>query len=300
MAADILLSNAFEDFQPDVASPTSGGKDSFGGRVKRILTSAVLLLVAYIIAFLLHQYATGLLCIVYGFHPVISYNHISNLPNDYREWTLWSITIIFSSGPLICLIVGIFFLDFFNSMSGRGTLLRCFTLWCSICFLNLFFSFLLVSPIAVENYSSNLYTGFSIVGAWWRFGRLMMIPLAFVALTGSILVGFLTGTMFLKFSFSKTLIETYSGRRNILFQLYLLPVLLAAPVVLFLSNDKSYLVHVSHLINLFLMSVGMMMGVENISKEMRVYGKDILNAIPVFWLALAGGLISLIVFVLES
>lgn len=299
MAASIFLSNAFEDFQPDVASSTSGMKDTFAGRVKRILTSAVLLIVAYIIAFLLHQYVTGLLCIVYGYNPVISYNHIGNLPNDYKQWTLWSITIIFSCGPLVCLILGIFFLDFFNSMSGSGTLLRFFVLWCAICFLNLFLSFLLVSPIAVENYSSNLYTGFSIVGAWWRMGRLLMLPMAFIAMTGSILVGFLSSSMFVKFSFSKTLIDTFKGRRNILFQLYVAPIFVAAPVVLWLSNDKSYLVHVSHLLNLLLMTVGMFMGAETSSTNARVYGKDVLNTIPVFWIALAGGLITLILTVLE-
>lgn len=299
MAAGILLSNAFEDFQPDVASSASGVKDSFAGRIKRIITSAVLLLVAYIIAFLLHQYMTGLLCIAYGYEPVISYNFIDNLPDDYRQWTLWRITIIFSSGPLLCLILGIFFLDFFNSLTGRGTLLRFFVLWCAICFLNLFLSFLLVSPIAVENYSSNLYTGFSIVGAWWRMGRLLMMPMAFIALTGSILIGYLTSSMFVKFSFSKTLIDTFKGRRNILFQLYVAPILVAAPVILWLSSDKSYLVHVSHLFNLLLMTVGMFMGAENLSPNSRVYGKDVLNTIPVLWIALAGALISVILLVLE-
>ncbi len=299
MASGIFLSNTFENFQPDVAAPTSGVKDSFGGRVKRILSSAVLLIVAYITVFLLHQYLTGLLCTAYGYNPVISYNHIDNLPMDYREWTLWRITIIFSSGPLVCLILGIFFLDFFYSMSGSGTLLRCFVLWCSICFLNLFLSFLLVSPIAVENYSSNLYTGFSIVGAWWRLGKILMIPFSFVAMTGSIMAGYMTSDMFMKFSFSKTLIDTFKGRRNILFQLYVAPILVAAPVVLWLSNDKSYLVHVSHLINLLLMTIGMFMGAESLSGTARVFGKDVLNTIPVFWITLAGGLIALILTVLE-
>lgn len=293
-----FLSSTFE-FEPESAHSPSGAKDSFAKQLKRILTSATLLITAYIIAFLLHQYMTGLMCLVFGYDPHISYNHIDNLPFDYRQWTLWRITIIFSSGPLLCLVTGIFFLDFFNSLSGSGTLLRCFMLWCSLCFLNLFFAFLLFSPIAVENYSSNLYTGFSIVGAWWRFGNLMMIPVSFIALTGSILTGFLTGSMFLKFSFSKTLIETYSGRRNILFQLFVLPVFLAAPVIILLSNDKSYLVHLFHIANLLLMSIGMFMGVESESKEMRVYGKDILNVIPFLWLCIAGGLIAAVLFVLN-
>jgi len=291
-----LIASMYQEVvHPDY--PASGGrKDTFLHQLKRVFTSAILLTISYVLFFLVHQFITAGLCKAFGYEPVITYNHIGNLPMEYQAWSVKRITLIFSSGPLVCLLAGIFFLDLFNSLTGKGTLLRFSVLWAAICGINLFCAFLLLSPIAVENFSSDLYTGFSIVGAWWRLGRLLMIPVSFLAMTGSVLLGYFIGDMFLKFSFSRTLIDSCGGRRKVILQLYFLPVLAAAPVLLSLTSERSFLLHCFLLLSLLITGIGMIVGADSDKKSLRVYGKDVLNTVPVLWLALTVALIGYIWF----
>ncbi len=261
--------------------------DPFLNRVKRALTSAALLISAYILVFLLQQFITGGLCLLFGYNPKITYNDIGNLPFEYNHWSFLRVLVIFSSGPVICLLAGILFYDFFNQLSGTGSLYRFFFLWLSICSINLFLAFLLLSPLGVDRYFSGLYVGFSIVATWTHMGYVVTSPLALIAAAASIFMGFFLFDSLMKFSFSSRLLQTPRGQRKMIFQLFIMPVFVAAPALMALTTFKSSLLHAVLLLNLLLMSIGLFINVGRTSQDIVVFKQDILNVIPVTWLCLA-------------
>ncbi len=261
--------------------------DPFLNQLKRVLTSSILIIPAYIIAYLTQQYIIGAACMIFGYDPSIDYNHIQNLPFDYREWSFIRVTLIFSSGPLLCFIIGLFFLDFFNSLRGRDALYRTFVLWLGICYVNILFGFLLFSPVGVSEFNSVFYKGFSIVGTWWRMNGILMIPIALIGIAATIITGYLLFDKFLKFSFSHRLIYFLSGRRKIIVQFFLLPLLVAAPVLLSLSDSKVIPIHAMLLLNLMIMGIGMYFSADTLEQDTKVSGNDVLNAFPVFWYGVA-------------
>ncbi|GIV33840.1 MAG: hypothetical protein KatS3mg031_1375 [Chitinophagales bacterium] len=256
-------------------------------QLRRALTSAALLIPAYIIAYALQQYVTGVLCLLFGYEPIINYNRLDNLPFDYRQWSVMRVTLIFSAGPLACFIAGLFFLDLFNSLKGQIHLSRLFVLWLGICNLNVFLGFLLFSPFGVGQYHSPLYQGFAIVGTWWRLNTLLMTPLAALSGGASLLVGHKIVPAFLKFSFSYSFIHGSGGRRKMLLQLYLVPLAMAIPALLLLPDKNSFAVHAALLMNLLLIGVGAFIQSGMRVQDTRVSGADVLNTFPWLWFILA-------------
>ena len=275
----------FDPYDDNITVP-----DPVVNRVKRVLTSATLFIAAYIPVFLLQQFITGGLCLIFGYNPKITYNDIGNLPFEYTSWSFLRVLIIFSSGPVICLLIGIFLIDFFNQLRGKRSLFRFFILWMATCCLNLFLGFILFSPLGIEQYHSGLYVGFSIVGTWTRMGFIVTSPLALASAAASMLVGYFLFSNIIKFSFSSRLLQTPSGQRKIIVQFFIMPVLLAAPLLIALTTFKSVLLHVALLFNMLLMGMGLFINVGSISRDITVQKNDVLNDFPVTWLLLAASI----------
>ncbi len=287
--------DSIEDAYPDITETD----DNLFRQAKRVITSTVILIPAYVIAFLIQQYITGGLCIIFEYEPDISYNHIGNLPFHYRYWSLPRILVIFSAGPVICFIIGVIFLDLFTQLSHQDTLYRFFFLWLGVCCINVFLGFFLFTPIGVEQYFSGLYTGFSIVATWLRLSGGMMWPFAILAALGSMITGYLICGNFLKFSFSSRLLQSPKGRRKIIIQFFVIPVLVAAPILFFLATPKTLFLHVYLTLNFLLMAIGIFLRIELDSSEVIVFKKDILNTIPVFSIIFALGVYLSVFFFLK-
>lgn len=74
---------------------------------KITINSTLYYLVSYLFVFLLHQAATVLASMLFGFHLQIDYSRIIFLVSRY-DWFFDSVKIIFSAGPLINLILAVF------------------------------------------------------------------------------------------------------------------------------------------------------------------------------------------------
>lgn len=269
-------------------------RDPFFNKVKRVVTSATLLILAYLLVFLLQQFITGGLCFLFGYHPKITFNDIGNLPFEYTYWSFLRVLVIFSASPVICLLLAFLALDIFHQQSGRGSLSRFFFLWLAVCCINIFLGFLLLSPLGVDQYYSGLYVGFSIVGTWTRMGLIVTSPLSLASAAVSIFAGYFLFESIMKFSFSSRLLQTSNGQRSIIIQLYLLPVLVAVPVLISLTTFKSMLLHSTLALNLLLISMGLFIGVRRTAQNMLVFKQDVLNTFPLVWLLLTMAVYALI------
>ncbi len=278
----------------DTHSDEAEVRDPFFNKVKRVITSATLLLLAYLLVFLLQQFITGGLCYLFGYRPEITFNDIGNLPFEYTYWSFLRVLVIFSASPVICLLLAFVALDIFHQQSGQGSLFRLFFLWLAVCCLNIFLGFLLLSPLGVDRYYSGLYVGFSIVGTWTRMGLIVTSPLSLASAAASIFAGYFLFESLMKFSFSSRLLQTSIGQRSMIIQLYFLPVLVAAPVLISLTTFKSMLLHLALVLNLLLISMGLFIGVGRTAQNMLVFKQDVLNTFPIVWLLLAMAVYSFI------
>jgi hypothetical protein len=107
----------------------------------------------------------------------------------------------------------------------------------------------------------------------------------------SILTGLLIGFEFMKFSHSKSLLETKKGRGLFLTQTFLLPVLAGAIPLILLTNKYSFILHAVFITNLLLMGAGMYIRSEIDNSSAQTVRTNTLNEMP-----LAETIIALVVW----
>src|ERR1700722_12574708 len=81
--------------------------DSFINKVKRVFTSALMFVVAFIISDSILQFTLGILAKSLGYGVDISFNILKVFPRDYRHWSRPRVAAVFLGGPLFCLLLGV-------------------------------------------------------------------------------------------------------------------------------------------------------------------------------------------------
>jgi hypothetical protein len=263
----------------DIYTTNTGVADSILNKIKRISTSSLLFIATYLIAYTVSHYFTAVLLISFNYKPEITFNDFHNLPFHYSYWTNEKITIIYSGGPLLCLLLGVVFILAFNNI--KTSALKLFTFWLSICFCNLFLGFIFFCPFGIGRYDSELYKGFAIVASWWRIGGFIFIPLALGSVFLSIILGYFLRNELLKFSFSARLSNSIKGKNILVRQFYLFPVIIASPVIVSLSTYESIQIHFFLFINLMIISIGAFLRNEyDFTTKIKARKEDVLNKLP--------------------
>jgi hypothetical protein len=272
-------------------------RDAFSNKIKRILTGTSLFIISYLSAWAVQQYTTSGLLLLFDYHPVISFNDNADLPFDYRQWSLARINVIFSCGSLFCLLLGL--ITYMTLDEIPYTTFKMFAVLITICFINLFLGYILFSPFGIDQFNSPLYKGYAIIGSWWRMGEVVFVALAIISFFSSIIFGFIIRDELLKFSFSSRMNRAVSGKKSLIIQFYILPIIISAPFILFLTTHRSFLIHCFLFVNLFLIAIGMLLKNEYGSKIVLARKEDIMNKLPFSELLFAAIIYAVVFFVLR-
>jgi hypothetical protein len=256
-------------------------KDQWYHKARRVLYSALIFAVCYIAVVMLFQQILKIFFVAYGYvEAEATYNQIQNLPVNPFEWNRRVVTLIFGGVPSIIFILGIVFFAILWMMENTYNTTRLAVLWLAILCLNLFYTSVLISPAGNANYITGLYNGFAVVAAWWHVKNIFLYPTVIFFMMLSILTGVLLGYEFLKFSHSKSLLESRTGRNIFLTQTFLLPVLVGAIPLILLTNKYSFVLHAVFIANLLLIGMGMYIRNEVDTRGAQTKRSNTLNGIP--------------------
>ncbi|MFH1119170.1 MAG: hypothetical protein V1775_05060 [Bacteroidota bacterium] len=115
------------------------------------INSTALFLLSYLFVFFIHQAFTILSALVFSIPVEIDYTKISFLIYRYA-WTFDSVKIIYSTGPVICMILSIFMLVVAIRFKEYDGLLKMFFLWGFVHSINLFLGSTLAGALLGEGF----------------------------------------------------------------------------------------------------------------------------------------------------
>ena len=257
-------------------------KDSRLNKFRRIIMSGFMLLTAYLLANMLHQLIVGALCMLLGYDTHIGFHYVTAAPYEYRFWNGSRVLFIYFTPPFICL--GLSYVIQFTILQKAETInrLRLFFFWVQMSLINVFLTQLLIIPLGTSpRYATGFYQTFSIVATWFKIPAGFFIVTTIIAATLAIVVGYLAAPEIQRYSFSSRLVQTQDGKNKIAAQVYLLPVLMAVPAIIWFSNTWSFLVHVV-LISLFILPwLGIYIRHRKDMSIVRCSKADVLNHWPI-------------------
>jgi hypothetical protein len=152
------------------------------------INSTALFLLSYLLVFFIHQAFTIISALIFSIPVEIDYTKIGFIIYKYA-WTFDSVKIIYSTGPIICMILSIFMLVIavrFREFDGH---LKMFFLWGFVHSINLFLGSILSGALLGEGFGHVLI---------WMFmpdtGKMILTLLAIFSLAG---IGFGISKLFL-------------------------------------------------------------------------------------------------------
>ncbi len=274
---------------------TAKVNDSLLKKLKRVLSSAAMLLSAYALVQLLVQAYIFCVSFLLGYTVKFGYHWVSVKPYEYEYWGSNRVLMIYVIPPVLCLIAA-YAIQFIKlGKDGSVSRIRLFWFWLHTCFINLFLTQLFIMPVGINGGLTGLYQTFSIVASWFRMDPTFFIPATVIAGSLAIVWGLLSSPQMLRFSFSARLITTLSGKDAIVRQVYLFPIVLAAPVIAVVSNQYSFLMHLVSIMLLILPVLGTIIRHRTDAGAVMCSKEDVLNQWPVAELLMAAVIWSAIV-----
>ncbi len=259
--------------------------DTFVKKLKRIATSTLLLIIAFIIVHTFMQLLMGGLANVLGYKVSVSFNHLRLQPRDYRHWSRARIALVFVLPPMFCLFLGFMSLNFLRVNTQWIKSNRLLVFWLMICLANICLSHLFFSPLGITEHDDGddimiFYQTFAVFGSWMRFTSTIMGAFAALAVIISVLFGVISRDEILRYSPSSRASSKPWGKHFLVLQLYVIPVILSFYPLIQLSDKNNVIPSMFIWINLLIISIGMFIRNSNDNKSLRPDKSDVLNHIP--------------------
>lgn len=242
------------------------------------VNSTVLFLIAYILIFGLTSLVTAISASAFGYTTEVQYNQILYFVRSY-DWTSDSVKAIFSTGPIVSLIIGILLWILYSKVSEETGILKLLVVWMIIQCIIFFFGDMMMGALFSKGFGyviMYLYfmdTGKLIItlfalATMFTLGLLMARQLLFTANT---YVDMLPGDQARKFSLFQFLIPFVAG--NLVIILVKLPGI--SMYEIFLNGSALFF-----LIPVYIRT-GMMQDLffEEEKKEVRLYTKSVIIAL---------------------
>ncbi len=255
-------------------------KDALVNKLKRVLTSAVLLLAAFMVTKLLVQGYILVVSGLLGYDTTFGYHWVVVKPFEYKYWGNIRVVLIYAMPPLLCLIAAYVIQFLVISKTAAASVSKMFFFWLQTCLVNFFLAQLFILPVGVKGSMTGLYQTFSIVATWFGSTGSVFIPATVLAGAVSILWGLMTAPVMQSFSFSARMISHTRGKDAIVRQVYLFPLIIASPFIAFFSSQYSFLVHVISLTLLALVFVGTIIRHRTDISVVLCSREDVLNIWP--------------------
>ena len=257
--------------------------DELKNKVLRVTTSALFFITTFIISNFLLQALITLACIWFKYHARFTYTQISGLPLDYHAWSRARVILIFFFVPMVCLTTGLFIFNLLRQGSRWASIFRIFFFWLAVNLVSMVLTHMLLAPLgSAGNNQNGLYQTFAVVGAWLFLDTPILAVFAILGLILALGFGILIRGEIMRYSYSQTLLRTEVGRGNIVFQVYILPVLCGALPVLSLCTSYTFFTTGMELVTLFIISIGVFLINSVGTAGVRCHKVDILNHYPYF------------------
>ena len=280
------------DINAPIASRSSARhNDSMLNKLKRITTSAMLFIIAFVLSRVALQSMIAGISKLLDYQVRLTYNRVYVLPSDWHKWNRLRVFGIYVFPQLVCLSVGLVIFSLIaHSTSTTIKLYRVFLFWLSICLVNTFLSHLFFAPFGTGDFSSGYYQTFSIMASWMYIKPMSMSVFSTFSIIAAILWGLVVCNEVLRYSYSSSLIKTKKGQRAIVVQTFLLPVLLGFLPCMFLSKEFYLFPNLMMFMPLIFFWIGMMSKTTTDFAPIKGGKKDVLNHLPVIESIFAGGI----------
>lgn len=223
-------------------------------RLSRVINSAICFSLAYILLTYLSWLIMGYTGTLFKYSSFVYYYGIKFILNDHK-WTKSSVTLIYSSGFLFCLVVGVLGFFLFERLKHIKTMFNIFLLWCFIIGTSIFTAQGIIACLGTSEYLSPFYQNLAVVYAWWHVPApvvyLLEIPIFVLFLFCS--VNYAKPFLPTSFSFSK--VNSESRRKKYFFEVAVLPFLLGAIITTAITFPMNIFVHALYL---FVIAVGLL------------------------------------------
>lgn len=148
--------------------------------------------------------------------------------NEPGVWYLKNILIIFTSGVLASLVLGLFGLFFFHRIKRFNIPFVLYFLWLYVWAIAMFCAQGLLALLGLEEYYSPYFNNFVVVLAWLRFPKILayfLVPLSVAALT---FLCFFSTRPFISVAYSYGKVNKLQKRRKFFFETAMVPFVMSA------------------------------------------------------------------------
>lgn len=253
--------------------------DPIPSKLKRIVTSATFLLGAFMLTQLIVQLYIYTFTTLLGYETQFGYHWVVAKPFAWDMWGNVRVVMIYAMPPIICLVLAYITQFVFINYSSVATRSKLFFLWLQTCLINLLLTQLFILPVGSKGSLTGFYQTFSIVATWFRVEGVYFLPVTILAAVLAVLWGIFIAPQLQTFSFSARLIQTKSGKDAMSRQVYVFPLLLAAPFIILFSNQYSFFVHVISVALMGLIYVGVIIRHRTDASVVMCSKEDFLNAL---------------------
>ncbi len=247
---------------------------------RRAVNSALLLFFALVLTTLCYESIEALACLALKYWVKFRFSEVRTV-TDPGHWSLPRVLVVYSAGPVICFLLLMIANSVYHTWEKIVHQTKLLFLWITVASLNLVTANMIEAPIGLESTTFPFYRSFAILGAWLRLGSAPLMVVMFAGFIINVLAGYFFSYRFLEYSHSSKLIHHRSGKVYVYMQVFILPILIVAPLYLSLAGNFNILHFATVLISLVTFSLGFFvrsitdMGIVVCNKN------DVLNKVPV-------------------
>ncbi len=256
--------------------------DSAVGRLSRILTSLIVILLAFILSSLFYRGIEFLLCYALGYKVQFFFTHIKAEPTAHQYWGTIRVLLIYGAPSFVLFFVANVIMKLLTVFKSPVNLLRLVWVWAAHCFVIIFINNLLTAIMGLLIPDSLFYGAFAIVFMWLGVQKILVGLLIIPGVLLGMAWGYFYAHELLRFSFSSRLIMSLHGKLYIWRQLYLYPLFIFFPALLAIVYPAGFLPYLFYVCPLFFIGIGTLLRYYNDKATLVACNKnDVLNKTPV-------------------
>ena len=215
-------------------------------RLSRIINSTVCFSLAYIAITYLFWLIMGYAGKMYKFDSFVYYFGIKYILND-NVWTKQSITLIFSSGSILSLVIGITAFFLFERLKHIKVIFNVFLLWLFIIGTTIFAAQAVIAVLGANEFLSPFYQNLTVVYAWWHlpYAVVCLLVLPWLALFLFFAVNYAKPFLLTAYSYSK--VNSESRRKSYFIETAVIPFILGSVITTAVTFPMNIFVHAVYL-----------------------------------------------------
>lgn len=265
------------------------------GRMSRILTSLVVILMAFILVSLFYRGIEYLLCYVLGYKVQFFFTHVTAAPTGHQYWGTIRVLLIYGMPSFVLFFAANVIMKLLTVFKSTVNLLRLILVWVACCLSAVFINNLLTAVMGLLIPDSLFYGAFAIVFMWLGVPKVLVGLLVIPGVLLGIAWGYFYAHELLRFSFSSRLIMFLQGKLYIWRQVYLYPLFIFFPALLAIVYPKGFLPYLFYVFPFLFIGIGTLLRYYNDKATLVACNKnDVLNKTPVLELLV---LVVLLVFI---